>query len=42
MAIGSFYAMVGALIWNRSSGRYLILKRSEAKDFNGEEAKEVN
>jgi len=30
--IGRFYAGVGALLWRPSDGRYLVLKRSEAKD----------
>ena len=33
MTIGRFYAMVGALIWHPSNDGYLILKRSEDKDF---------
>lgn len=32
MPIGRFYAGVGALLWRPSDGRYLVLKRSEAKD----------
>ena len=35
MSIGRFYAMVGALIWRSSDGAYLVLKRSEDKDFAG-------
>ena len=33
MAIGRFIAMVGFLVWRRSDGRYLLLRRSEDKDF---------
>jgi len=32
MPIGRFYAGIGALLWRPSDGRYLVLKRSEAKD----------
>lgn len=28
-----FGAMVGALVWRKADGKYLILKRSELKDF---------
>src|SRR2546422_7300247 len=33
MTVGRFGAMVGALVWRQSDGRYLLLKRSEQKDF---------
>ena len=33
MSIGRFYAMIGALIRNPHSGKYLILSRSAEKDF---------
>ena len=33
MAVGRFGAMVGALVWRHSDGRYLLLQRSEQKDF---------
>ncbi len=33
MAIGRFLAGVGALIWDNSRERYLIVRRSESKDF---------
>src|SRR5262245_38331547 len=33
MTVSSFGAMVGALVWRQSDGRYLLLKRSEQKDF---------
>lgn len=33
MSIGRFYAMVGALVWRPSDGKYLLLRRSAAKDF---------
>lgn len=33
MALGRFLAMVGALIWRQTDGKYLLLQRSEAKDF---------
>ena len=32
MSIGRFYAMIGALIRDPSSGKYLVLRRSEEKD----------
>ena len=32
MPIGRFFAGIGALLWRPSDGRYLVLKRSEAKD----------
>lgn len=32
MPIGRFFAGIGALLWRRSDRRYLMLKRSEAKD----------
>ena len=31
--IGRFIAMVGFLVWRRSDGRYLLLRRSPDKDF---------
>lgn len=33
MVVGRFLGMVGALIWDPSQDRYLILKRSAKKDF---------
>ena len=33
MAIGRFLAGVGALIWDNSLERYLLVRRSESKDF---------
>ncbi|MGD9101200.1 MAG: NUDIX domain-containing protein [Anaerolineae bacterium] len=33
MGIGRFYAMVGALLWCPTDNKYLVLKRSEEKDF---------
>ena len=33
MTADRFGAMVGALVWRQSDGRYLLLKRSEQKDF---------
>ena len=33
MVVGRFLGMVGALIWDPSQDRYLILKRSGKKDF---------
>jgi 8-oxo-dGTP diphosphatase len=35
MGIGRFYAMVGALIHRPSDDKYLVLRRSEDKDFAG-------
>ena len=35
MTIGRFYAGVSALVWCPSARRYLLLKRSEDKDFGG-------
>ena len=35
MPIGRFYAGVSALVWCSSTRRYLLLKRSEEKDFGG-------
>lgn len=32
MTVGRFLAMAGALIWRRSDGRYLVLRRAGAKD----------
>ena len=33
MATGRFLAMVGALIWRQTDGRYLLLQRAATKDF---------
>ena len=33
MAVGRFIAMVGMLVWRRSDGRYLLLRRSPTRDF---------
>jgi len=33
MTVGRFGAMVGALVWRHSDGKYLLLQRSEQKDF---------
>lgn len=33
METGRFNAYVGALVWDKNSGRYLLLKRSDSKDF---------
>jgi len=33
MAVGRFLAMVGALIWRQTDGKYLLLQRSQARDF---------
>lgn len=33
MSVGRFFAIVGALLWCPSDGRYLVLKRSADKDF---------
>ena len=33
MAIGRFIAMVGMLVWRRTDGKYLLLRRSDARDF---------
>jgi 8-oxo-dGTP pyrophosphatase MutT (NUDIX family) len=33
MSIGRFYAGIGVLIWDPKSSKYLILKRSDEKDF---------
>ena len=35
MPIGRFYAGVSALVWCSSTHRYLLLRRSEEKDFGG-------
>jgi len=35
MTIGRFYAGVSALVWCPSTCRYLLLRRSEDKDFGG-------
>jgi 8-oxo-dGTP pyrophosphatase MutT (NUDIX family) len=32
MAVGRFLAMVGALIWRHTDGKYLLLQRSAARD----------
>jgi 8-oxo-dGTP diphosphatase len=33
MASGRFLAMVGALVWRQTDGKYLVLQRSADKDF---------
>ena len=33
MAVGRFIAMVGMLVWHRTEGRYLLLRRSPTKDY---------
>jgi 8-oxo-dGTP pyrophosphatase MutT (NUDIX family) len=33
MTVSRFGAMVGALVWRQSDGKYLLLQRSEQKDF---------
>ena len=33
MAVARFLAMVGVLLWRRNDGKYLVLQRSETKDF---------
>jgi 8-oxo-dGTP diphosphatase len=33
MAAGRFLAMIGALIWRQSDGKYLLLQRAATKDF---------
>lgn len=33
MDVGRFIGMVGMLVWRRTDGRYLLLRRSPAKDF---------
>jgi len=33
MNVGRFFAGIGALLWCPSDGKYLVLKRSEEKDF---------
>ena len=35
MSIGRFYAGIGALVWCSSTQKYLVLRRSAAKDFGG-------
>lgn len=35
MALGRFLAMVGILVWRQTDGRYLLLQRSETKDYAG-------
>ena len=37
MAPGRFTAMVGMLVWRRSDGRYLLLRRSESRDYGAGE-----
>ena len=37
MAPGRFTAMVGVLVWRRSDGRYLLLRRSESRDYGAGE-----
>ncbi len=32
MAVGRFLAMVGALVWRHTDGKYLLLQRSATKD----------
>ncbi|MYA18809.1 MAG: NUDIX domain-containing protein [Chloroflexi bacterium] len=33
MSVGRFIAMVGMLVWRRSDGRYLLVRRSASRDF---------
>ena len=33
MAVGRLMAMVGMLVWHRTEGRYLLLRRSPTKDY---------
>jgi 8-oxo-dGTP pyrophosphatase MutT (NUDIX family) len=33
VGVGRFFAAVGALLWNPADGRYLVLRRSDEKDF---------
>ena len=33
MALGRFLAMVGALVWRRNDGKYLLLQRSPTRDY---------
>ncbi len=35
MSIGRFYAAIAALLWNPADGKYLVLQRTEDKDFAG-------
>jgi 8-oxo-dGTP diphosphatase len=35
MSIGRFYAGIGALVWCPTTKKYLVLRRSAAKDFGG-------
>lgn len=35
MSGGIFHASVGALVWRQSDGKYLLLRRSQEKDFGG-------
>jgi 8-oxo-dGTP pyrophosphatase MutT (NUDIX family) len=37
MSIGRFYAMIGALLWDAQTERYLVLKRSPEKDIGAGE-----
>ena len=37
MAVSRFLAMVGALVWRRSDGKYLVLQRSATKDYAAEQ-----
>jgi 8-oxo-dGTP pyrophosphatase MutT (NUDIX family) len=37
MSIGRFYAGIGALVWHPPDNTYLLLKRSESKDFAAED-----
>jgi 8-oxo-dGTP pyrophosphatase MutT (NUDIX family) len=35
MSVGTFLSGVGALIWEESSGKYLLLRRARHRDFQG-------
>ncbi len=35
MSIGRFYAAIAALLWYPADGKYLVLQRTEDKDFAG-------
>jgi 8-oxo-dGTP diphosphatase len=35
MSIGRFFAAIAALLWHPADGKYLVLKRTEDKDFAG-------
>ena len=37
MAPGRFLVMVGMLVWRRSDGRYLLLRRSDSRDYGAGE-----